>query len=109
MTFTQQCNGCRFWIADTTSDAFDEEPHAYGQCRRFPPTISDHMASISIGTPNFGEQYDPEDMADSIAVHRASLSPVTFCNDWCGEFSYSGEHDADPADCPFVVQEGVGA
>lgn len=84
---TEQCNGCRFWLADEKSGNFDDQPHSFGRCRRFPPRVSDHMASISIGTPNFGEQCDPEDLADTISVARASLLPVTFCTDWCGEFT----------------------
>lgn len=92
---TEQCNRCRFWLADRKAPEFDDEPYAYGQCRRYPPTISDHMASIAVGTPNFGQQYDPEDMADAIAIQRSCLLPVVFCNDWCGEYR----------EAPILVQE----
>lgn len=80
------CASCRFWEADTNSGNFDEYPDARGRCRRYPPKVSDHMASIAIGTPGFGEQFDPEDLADSVSVARSCLLPVTFCTDWCGEF-----------------------
>ncbi|MDO7843430.1 hypothetical protein [Sphingomonas immobilis] len=84
---TDQCNRCRFWQVDIKSAEFDDEPHSYGRCRRYPPKISDHMASISVGTPSFGQQYDPEDPADNISLYWAGLVPVTFCNDWCGEYA----------------------
>lgn len=83
----EQCNRCRFWLADTDSTNFDDEPHAFGKCRRYPPVISDHMAAVAIGLPSFGQQYDPEDLATSTSVHDACLWPVTFCNYWCGEYA----------------------
>jgi len=84
---TEQCNRCRFWFADPKSPSFDEEPHTHGKCRRHPPRISDHLASIAIGAPSFGQSHDLEDYADSWSVHRSVLFPVTFCTDWCGEFA----------------------
>lgn len=82
----EQCNGCRFWLADPNSPEWDDEPHARGQCRRYPPTISDHMAAIALGTPSSGQRVDPEEMTDTCSVYEACLLPVTFCTDWCGEF-----------------------
>lgn len=82
----EYCNGCRFWLADEASGEFDEHLHSFGRCRRHPPKVSDHMAAIAFGTPGFGEQFDPEDLADTVSVARASLLPATFCTDWCGEF-----------------------
>jgi hypothetical protein len=84
---TQRCSTCRFWLADAKSGGFDEEPFAFGKCRRFPPEISDHMASSAIGQPRFGQQFDPEDLADTHTVYNSCLVPVTFCADWCGEFA----------------------
>lgn len=83
---TEQCNRCRFWLADPKSPEFDDEPFARGSCRRYPPKLSDHMAAITIGMPRFGELSDPGDVADSSSVFEACLLPVTFCDDWCGEY-----------------------
>jgi len=85
---TEQCNRCRFWKFVTSGDADeDDQPYGWGWCRRYPPKVSDHMASITIGTPDFRQQYCRDEMANEIAVSSACLLPATFSRDWCGEFA----------------------
>lgn len=84
----ENCNRCRFWkFAEDGGEDEDDQPYGWGWCRRYPPTISDHMAAISVGTPRFGQQYDPDELASPINVHQSCLSPSTFSSDWCGEFA----------------------
>ncbi len=90
------CKSCRFWLADPkgpTDNTPDEDGPviedflAFGGCRRFPPVVSDHMASIAIGPVGFGgHHHDPDDLATCIAVHNSCLWPVTWHATWCGEY-----------------------
>lgn len=82
------CATCRFWLPDPETGDYDDHPVAFGQCRRNPPVISDHMATMTIGLVGFGGRtFDAEQIATTNAIHDATLRPVTFCTDWCGEFS----------------------
>jgi hypothetical protein len=85
---TEQCNRCRFWLAvpDEVGDCPEDGP-GFGWCRRNPPTLSDHMASMIIDRPRFGgHNYDPESVATVGNVHNSSLFPATWQTTWCGQF-----------------------
>jgi hypothetical protein len=36
---------------------------------------------------NSKSNYDPEDVADVMNVHSATLFPAVFGDEWCGEFA----------------------
>jgi hypothetical protein len=64
----EQCNGCRFWLN------WDSEDTNLGECHRFPP----RMATVNrSGTEG-----------DSTATARPEDGgwPLTYPDDWCGEF-----------------------
>lgn len=95
----ETCRTCRYWRAYDGSQIGEEEfntvpavvngklldVYEYGQCRRNPPVISDHMASIAIQRPRFGgNEPDPENVATATAVEQSCLWPVTYFTEWCG-------------------------
>lgn len=83
----ESCRDCRFWLAQPKCGACPIDGTSVGLCRRYPPTISDHMAGIAIGTIRFGSnQIAPEDIADAMVVHDATLFPAKGYHQWCGEF-----------------------
>ena len=86
-TNKEQCNRCRFWLAepDEASDCKIDGP-GWGWCRREPPRVSDHLARIAIGYPSFDRQAAPEEFATVVCVADASLFPATFLDKWCGRF-----------------------
>lgn len=95
----ESCRDCRFWLAQPDCGACPIDGATVGLCRRYPPTISDHMAGMAIGTIRFGgTQIDPEDVADAMAVHDATLFPATGYYQWCGEFVTAPAPAADIAD-----------
>jgi hypothetical protein len=83
----ERCGNCRFWLAQPMkgSDCPIDGP-GWGWCRRLPPTVSDHLAMVSIHLPRFGQLIDPEDVAGVIEVAEATLFPATFNDRWCGEY-----------------------
>lgn len=97
----ESCMSCRFWKIDHERD--DEgrrhpEPAdvSFGWCRRFPPRVLDHMASMTI--PHLGNgkhNYDPEDVATVSNVESATIFPATYgSTDWCGEYAARDTGDA---------------
>lgn len=89
----ERCACCRYWRADTASGDFDGMSNSFGHCRRYPPKVSDHMASLAIGTPRSREivsRVDLDKWATTDVVYDSCLLPVTFCTDWCGEFDDGG-------------------
>ncbi len=78
----QQCDGCKFWKHREDKD--DIEP--IGHCRRFPPSL----ASLE------EEPGEPAKNAASILEPYHFRFPVTFHDDWCGEFKPKQNSVAPP-------------
>ncbi|HEX2594783.1 MAG TPA: hypothetical protein VHL34_24985 [Rhizomicrobium sp.] len=85
MSAGQFCGVCRHWQdAERSAD----ETLGWGWCRRYPPRVSDHVASMVIERPKFGgRNYDPEDVVTVSAVSDASIFPATWHDEFCGEFA----------------------
>jgi len=85
----ERCDGCRHWSRLTPIDLHDDEPVEadddgrimLGECRRFPPRISD--AALA-GHVEVSGRRIPLRMT---AVAEASVFPVTLGCHWCGEHS----------------------
>jgi hypothetical protein len=58
------CSGCRWWHFHPTEGADRDSDQAVGYCRRFPPTRRDN---------------------------GVGAWPITFGNDWCGEYAEKSE------------------
>lgn len=77
----EQCGKCRFWDplrdGDKTGGGvfddgnYDVHDNGTGRCRRMPPTSS--RSELPLG-------------ADAMAAAGAAYWPVTWDEDWCGEF-----------------------
>jgi hypothetical protein len=65
------CKGCRFWLN------WDTEDTNMGECHRFPPRMATVQASGSEGPSKMTVR--PEDGG----------WPLTYPDDWCGEFQPS--------------------
>ena len=83
------CKACIHWESLTGLSSLGEddggEP-AFGKCRRHPPRIND--AVLALIFPRQGLTGGGTDEGDvSNALHEASLFPITFHSDRCGEFN----------------------
>jgi len=65
----QRCENCRYWGSDGPCP--DELVHP-GYCRRFPPIIL--------------QDRDGDESIDSYGRGCDSFYPITFHDDWCGEW-----------------------
>ena len=86
-TAPERCFTCRFWLAQPEFGEHADGSESFGWCRRYPPTVLDHMARMTI--PPLGnreDNYDPEDVATVARVHNATISPATYGIGWCGEY-----------------------
>jgi hypothetical protein len=75
MTLTAKfvCSGCRWWQFYPAEGSDPNSQHAVGYCRRFPPTRREN---------------------------GAGAWPITFGNDWCGEY-------ADKSEAAIQISRGV--
>ncbi|UAK25845.1 hypothetical protein [Sphingomonas nostoxanthinifaciens] len=89
----ERCDNCRYWLAGRgmADQVKANGDSAFGWCRRNPPRIVEHVASMSIRGPAFGNQIESNDAADVFAVSDATLFPAIFGTSWCGEWRGSGE------------------
>ena len=87
---TEQCNRCRFWLADKATLAANDpfgEHIAFGRCRRNAPVVIGALAALGVPRVAWGRDADLEDEELSSAfLNRVSQQPVTESADWCGEF-----------------------
>ena len=67
------CNECKYW----DREEMQRGNEGLGDCKRFPPAISDHVY-VKQDTDGF---YDPE-----YARWVATIYPVTAKRDMCGEW-----------------------
>ena len=90
----RRCDGCRFWeridagnvypddgttFSDTQDDLVEE-----GYCKRFPPVIVSDVLANARNLPLYRGRF--AGMTPSGMLHFASVWPVTFDCDSCGEW-----------------------
>lgn len=67
----ETCSTCRFRVPDARP-----EYALAGQCRRYPPTVSEQVAFDGLGSNHFSQ-----------------LWPWMQADDWCGEYQPEAPHD----------------
>lgn len=83
----EHCGDCRFWLpVPLKGDCVVEGP-CFGWYRRYPPKLSDHLASVTIARPGFMQNITHEEATIVDAVWDATLFPSSYRHEWCGEFS----------------------
>lgn len=88
------CGTCRFWTTEALGTRVDNDYHDddEGQCRRYPPKLSDSFVYISANDRARDEDYDLDWNTAMEELQSTSpwYWPMTCCIEWCGE------HQKDP-------------
>lgn len=79
-----QCSRCRFFSEDMRMRDPADAAWGFGWCRRRPPVVVDSVIRAQLPPPRDAKQTDI--VIDTMQVFSASLSPVTFNTNWCGDF-----------------------
>lgn len=102
---TRQCEGCCYWKRIDPGDVYsgdcvpDEaefggDPEMLiGQCRRFPPIVSDDAMRTSRLMPCYADKNVWNELTTHGMVFCATKWPITWNDHWCGEFSETQEGD----------------
>jgi hypothetical protein len=74
----EHCKACRFWLN------WDTEDTNLGECHRFPPQMVTVRGS------------GPEGQSTATVRPEDGGWPLTYPDDWCGEFQHSSTRPAPP-------------
>lgn len=90
----ERCEACRFWERTSKGELYpfegppdtdeDTGEPLIGQCQRHPPTLVGLLVDRCLKLPLYANNHATHNA--STVIRHASRWPVTWIDDWCGEW-----------------------